>query len=59
MGLKGTQDQMLCGVHLPRGLRAREQSWDSFINTIVSAILLRCPKKGLETCFGALTVRNL
>lgn len=51
MGLKGTQDQMLCSVHLPHGLRAREQSRDSFINSIVLAVLLRCQKKYLETYF--------
>lgn len=59
MGLKGTQDQMLCSVHLPHGVRAREPSRDSFINSIVLAVLLRCQKKYLETYFGPLTMRNL
>lgn len=45
MGPRGTQGQMLCGVHLPHGLRAREQSLDYFINILVLAILIRCQKR--------------
>lgn len=59
MGPRETQGQILCGMHLPHGLRGREQSLDSFINIVVLAILIRCQKKVLEAYCGPLTMRKL
>lgn len=45
MGPRETQGQILCGMHLPHGLRGREQSLDSFINIVVLAILIRAKRR--------------
>lgn len=45
MESRETQGQMLCGVHLPHGLRAKEHSLDSVIKVTVLVILIRCQKR--------------